>query len=40
MKSFNFDFFPLIVFVIFLVIHLIVGKKPSKAQTEGNGSEF
>ena len=40
MESVNFDFFPVIVFVIFLFIHLIVGKKASNAQPEGNGSEF
>ncbi len=39
MGNFSFDFFPVIVFVIFLLIHMIVGKKNSNAQPEGNGFE-
>ena len=40
MENFSFDFFPVIVFVIFLLIHLIVGKNNSNAQPEGNGFEY
>jgi len=40
METFNFDFYPIIAFIIFLIFHLVAGKKNSNAQTEGNGSEL
>jgi hypothetical protein len=37
METFSFDFYPVIAFVIFLIIHMIIGKS---TQAEGNESDF